>query len=258
LIDDTGRRILDGSGAWWCNNLGHGHPRIREAIARQTSSLMHCSFGGATHESAVLLAEELIATAPEGLERVFYSDDGSTAVEVAAKIALQYWQQNGRPERTRFLALEGAYHGDTFGAMSLGDSGTFHDVFSPLKFPVTHAPVPDDESWENVARFIEREMDERGGEYAALIVEPLVQGAAGMRVYPAEVLKRMREATRKHDVFLIVDEVFTGFGRTGTFWACERAGVAPDLLASAKGLSGGVLPFAATLASERLYDGFRG
>src|SRR5690606_13902800 len=129
---------------------------------------------------------------------------------------------------------------------------------SPLKFPVTHAPVPDDESWENVARFIEREMDERGGEYAALIVEPLVQGAAGMRVSPAEVLRRMRAATRKHDVFLIVDEVFPGFGRTGTFWASERAGVAPDLGATAKGLSGGVLPFAATLASERLFDGFRG
>src|SRR5690606_18897993 len=130
--------------------------------------------------------------------------------------------------------------------------------FSPLKFPVTHAPPPEDESWENVAYFVEREMEERGGEYAALIVEPIVQGAAGMRIYPAEVLRRMREATRRADVFLIVDEVFTGFGRTGPFWASSHAGVAPDLLASAKGRSGGILPFAATLASERVYDGFRG
>jgi adenosylmethionine---8-amino-7-oxononanoate aminotransferase len=258
LVDDTGRRLIDGNGSWWCNNLGHGHPRLREAIARQSASLMHCSFGGATHEAAVLLAEELVALAPEGLTRVFYSDDGSTAVEVAAKIAFQFWQQNGEPGRTRFLSLEGAYHGDTFGAMSLGDSGTFHDVFSPLKFPVVHCPAPEDELWENVARFVERELEERGGEYAALIVEPIVQGAAGMRVYPPAILRRMREATRRADVFLIADEVFTGFGRTGPFWACAHAGVAPDLLASAKGLSGGVLPFAATLASERIYDGFRG
>lgn len=258
LVDDTGRRILDGSGSWWCNNLGHGHPRIRAALERQAASLLHCSFGNATHEPAVLLAEELVATAPEGLTRVFFSDNGSTAVEVAAKIAFQYWQQNGRPERRRFLALEGGYHGDTFGAMSLGDSGTFHDVFSPLKFPVTHAPAPSGASWEDVARFVEAELEARGHEYAALVVEPIVQGAAGMRIYPAEVLRRFREATKKADVFLVVDEVFTGFGRTGPFWASEHAGIAPDLLATAKGLSGGVMPFAATLASERLYDGFRG
>lgn len=262
LYDAEGRAILDASGSWWCNNLGHRHPRIVEALKRQADTLMHCSFGGSTHETTVALAEELIARAPEGFTRVFFSDNGSAAVEIAAKMAFQYFQQNGQKNRRRFLSLAGSYHGDTIGAMSLGASSAFHAVFDPLKFEVTHAPDPEKmdgaDSWENVARFIEETLDAEGDEFAALIVEPIVQGAGGMRIYPASILKRFREAATRAGALLIVDEVFTGYGRTGPFWAVEHAGVIPDLIASAKGLSAGALPFAATLATEEIYDGFRG
>lgn len=258
LYDETGRAILDASGSWWCNNLGHRHPRIVEALKRQTDRLMHCSFGGSTHETTVRLAEELIARAPEGFTRVFFSDNGSAAVEIAAKMAFQYFQQNGEPKRRRFLSLAGSYHGDTIGAMSLGGSGAFHGVFDPLKFKVTHAPDPDDESWENVARFVEETLEREGDEFAGIVVEPTVQGAGGMRIYPASILRRFQEATARAGALFIVDEVFTGYGRTGPFWAVEHAGIVPDLIASAKGLSAGALPFAATLATERIYDGFRG
>lgn len=258
LYDETGRAILDASGSWWCNNLGHRHPRIVDALKRQADRLMHCSFGGSTHETTIALAEELIARAPEGFSRVFFSDNGSSAVEIAAKMAFQYFQQNGAKARRRFLSLSGAYHGDTIGAMSLGSASAFHAVFDPLKFEVVHAPEPEDKSWENVARFIEETLEAEGDQFAALIVEPIVQGAGGMRIYPQDILRRFREATKEAGVLLIVDEVFTGYGRTGPFWAVEHAGVIPDLIAAAKGLSAGALPFAATLATETIYDGFRG
>ena len=258
LIGPDGRRVLDASGSWWCNNLGHGHPRLRAAIQQQAESLMHCTFAAATHEPAARLAAELAELAPEGLERVFYSDNGSTAVEVALKIAFQYWQQNGHPERARFLSLPGAYHGDTLGVMSAGAVDEFSAVFRPLMFEVARPPEPIDHAWEPVFDALFKQLRDDGDRIAAVIVEPLVQGAAGMRMYPPELLRELRRATLDAGTLLIADEVFTGFGRTGPMWACDLAGVTPDLLCTAKGLSGGMLPFAATLATERIYDGFRG
>ncbi len=258
LVAADGKRLLDASGSWWCNNLGHGHPRLRDAIRRQSEKLMHCTFAAATHEPAARLAAELVEIAPDGLSRVFYSDNGSTAVEVALKIAFQYWQQNGEPKRNGFLALPGAYHGDTLGVMSAGAVDEFNAVFRPLMFDVGRPPEPIEHDWEPVFAKLSSELADRGDTIAAVIVEPIVQGAAGMRMYPPELLRQLRIETEKVGALLIADEVFTGFGRTGPMWACAHAGIAPDLLCTAKGLSGGMLPFAATLATERIYDGFRG
>jgi adenosylmethionine-8-amino-7-oxononanoate aminotransferase len=258
LIGSDGRRVLDASGSWWCNNLGHGHPRLREAIVRQSERMMHCTLAEATHEPAARLAGELVGVAPAGLDRVFYSDNGSTAVEVALKIAFQYWQQNGRPQRRRFLALPGGYHGDTIGAMSAGDVDEFTAVFRPLMFDVERPSDVTDHEWEPVFDQLFALLRDKADEIAGVIVEPMVQGAAGMRMYPAALLAGLREETKRADTFLIADEVFTGLGRTGPMWACDHAGVTPDLLCTAKGLSGGALPFSATLATERIYDGFRG
>ncbi len=258
LIGADGRRVLDASGSWWCNNLGHGHPRLRDAIRRQSERLMHCTFAAATHEPAARLAAELIEAAPAGLNRVFYSDNGSTAVEVALKIAFQYWQQDGQPGRQRFLALPGAYHGDTLGAMSAGAVDEFSAVFRPLLFDVARPAEPAGDDWTPVFDALFHSLDEAGDGVAAVIVEPIVQGAAGMRMYPAPLLAELRRKVDEVGALLIADEVFTGFGRTGPMWACEHADVTPDLLCTAKGLSGGMLPFAATLATERIYDGFRG
>ncbi|UCH29967.1 MAG: adenosylmethionine--8-amino-7-oxononanoate transaminase [Myxococcales bacterium] len=258
LIGSDGRRVLDASGSWWCNNLGHGHPRLRGAIARQAEQLMHCTFAAATHEPAARLAAELAEVAPEGLSRAFYSDNGSTSVEVALKMAFQYWQQNGEPRRTRFIALPGGYHGDTFGAMSAGAVDEFTAVFRPLLFDVERPTGPIDHEWEPVFGDLFAMLRNRGDEIAAVIVEPVVQGAAGMRMYPPGMLAALSRETEQAGALLIADEVFTGFGRTGPMWACEHAAVSPDLLCTAKGLSGGMLPFAATLATERVYDGFRG
>jgi adenosylmethionine-8-amino-7-oxononanoate aminotransferase len=258
LIGSDGRRLLDASGSWWCNNLGHGHPRLRAAIARQSERLMHCTFAAVTHEPGARLAAELIDAAPPGLSRVFYSDNGSTSVEVALKIAFQYWQQNGQPKRTRFLALPGAYHGDTLGVMAAGAVDEFTKVFRPLLFQVQRPPEPVQQAWEPVFEGLLACLRRDGDEIAAVIVEPIVQGAAGMRIYPPELLTTLRRETETAGALLIADEVFTGFGRTGPMWACEHAGITPDLLCTAKGISGGTLPFAATLAIERIYDGFRG
>jgi adenosylmethionine-8-amino-7-oxononanoate aminotransferase len=259
IEDADGRRYLDGNTSWWTCTLGHGHPRLRAALVRQAEQLMHVAAGGITHAPVALLARELSAVAPEGLTRVHFSDDGSTAVEVAVKAAFQYWQQNGRPARTRFISLAGAYHGDTLGAASLAALDEFHHVFHPLLFEVIRPPDPEDErGWERAVERIEAELAARPDEIAGVVVEPLIQGAAGMRMYEPGLLRRLRDATHAADTFLIADEVFTGYGRTGRMWACERAGVVPDLLCTAKGFTAGVLPMAATLASERVYDGFRG
>ena len=258
LIAADGHRLLDASGSWWCNNLGHGHPRLRAAIVRQSKRLMHCTLAAATHEPAARLAAELVRVAPEGLHRVFYSDNGSTAVEVALKIAFQYWQQNGRPERNRFLALPGAYHGDTLGAMSAGAVAEFGEIFRPLLFEVGRPEDLVEHRWEPVFDRLFAMIRRDADRLAAVIVEPIVQGAAGMRMYPAHLLAALRHETARVDTLLIADEVFTGLGRTGPMWACNHAHITPDLLCTAKGLSGGMLPFAATLATDRLYDGFRG
>ncbi|MEC7523681.1 MAG: adenosylmethionine--8-amino-7-oxononanoate transaminase [Myxococcota bacterium] len=259
IMDADGRRYLEGNASWWTCTLGHGHPRLRTALTRQAERLMHVAAGGITHPSVALLAKELAEVAPEGLERVHFSDDGSTAVEVAVKAAFQYWQQNDRPSRTRFISLAGAYHGDTLGAASLAALEEFHHVFHPLLFEVIRAPdAADPDGWEKAFAHVERELRARPDEIAGVIVEPLIQGAAGMRMYDPALLARLREVTREVDTFLIADEVFTGYGRTGAMWACELAGITPDFLCTAKGFTAGVLPMAATLATGRVYDGFRG
>lgn len=219
---------------------------------------MHCTFAAATHEPAARLAAELVAVAPAGLDRVFYSDNGSTSVEIALKIAFQYWQQNGAAERQRFLALPGGYHGDTLGAMSVGSVDEFSALFRPLLFDVGRPADPVDHDWKPVFDALRATLAEQGDRVAAVIVEPIVQGAAGMRMYPPDLLRSLRRAVDDAGALLIADEVFTGFGRTGPMWASEHAGIAPDILCTAKGLSGGMLPFAATLTTARVYDGFRG
>jgi adenosylmethionine-8-amino-7-oxononanoate aminotransferase len=249
-----GRRLLDAVSSWWVNLHGHGHPALVSALSAQAARLEHVLFAGCTHEPAVHLGERLIALANAGganVERVFYSDNGSTAVEVALKIAFQAAQQRGETGRTRFLALHGAYHGDTFGAMAVGEPEGFHSVFRPLLAPVDFIR-PDDLATLNWT------LETRGHEYAAMIVEPLVQGAAGMRMYSAGFLAEAARLCRGRGVALIADEVFTGFGRTGTMFAFEQAGVSPDLICLSKGLTAGMLPLAATLATRALFECFQG
>ena len=258
LYADDGRRFIDGVGSWWVSNLGHGHPGVRAAIERQLGEFAHVAMAGLVHPPAVELAERLCAAAPPGLSRAFYSDNGSTAVEVAVRCAFQYWQQNGAPERRLFVSLAGAYHGDTLGAVSVGGIDTFHKVFGPLLFETLRVPSPGEDWYLDAFDALERTLRERAHEVAGVIVEPLVQGAAGMLMHPPEYLTRLRALCDELDVFLIADEVFVGFGRTGTLFACEQAQVTPDFLCLSKGLSAGFLPFAATLTTERVFDGFRG
>lgn len=259
LTDHTGKRYIDGNGSWWTNTLGHAHPRLNMALQRQTETLTHCAFAGITHAPAVHLAKELIAIAPPGMARVFFSDNGSTAVEVAVKMAFQYWQQNGRPERRLFIALSDAFHGETLGSTSLGGMPAFRKVFGPLLFDVIRAPQPDDDGgFAQVIDAVIKELSTRGSRIAGIVVEPLLQGAAGMRVWPASLLKALAHATKRAETFLIADEVFTGYGRTGSMWACNQADITPDILCTAKAFSGGVLPMAATIATQQVFDGFSG
>ena len=264
LTDADGRTFLDATGSWWCTHLGHANPRLLAALRRQSAELPHCAMAGIAHAPAVELAAKLVEHAPKAegdarLERVFFVDNGSTAVEVALKLAFQYWHQNGRPERRRFLALPGGYHGDTIGAMSVGALDEVGAVFAPLLFATNDAkPIVDPAGWAPVFDALIAQLQREGDAIAGVVVEPIVQGASGMRMYPAEQLARLREACDRADTFLIADEVFTGLGRTGPMWGCDHAGIAPDLLAVAKGLSGGLLPFGATLASKRIHEGFRG
>jgi adenosylmethionine-8-amino-7-oxononanoate aminotransferase len=262
-----GRRLLDAISSWWVNLHGHAHPAIAAAIAEQVKKLEHVVFAGFTHEPAEELAGRLRKILPSPLTHVFFSDNGSTAVEVALKMALQYWQCVGRPEKRQLVALEHAYHGDTAGAMAVSADSAFTAPFTELRFPVgrTHSaycfrcPVGrkretcDIECLEK----LERLLGERADEIAAVIVEPMLQGAGGMIVHPAEFLARTRRLTEAHDVLLIADEVLTGFGRTGRMFACEHAEIAPDLLCLSKGLTGGFLPLGATLATERISEAFR-
>ena len=252
-----GRRVLDGISSWWVNLFGHNHPRLNAALAAQAAALEQVIFAGFTHEPAARLAAELVALAPAGLSRVFYSDDGSTAVEVAMKMAIQQWRQRGEARRRIFVGLDHAYHGDTFGAMAAGGDPVFHRGFADLLCEVLRAPVPACESEVAAAlAALDVLLERAGDEVAAVIVEPIVQGAGGMRLHPSSFLRGVREATRARGLPLIADEIFTGFGRTGRMFACEHAGVAPDLLCLSKGLTGGYLPLAATLATEEIYSAF--
>jgi adenosylmethionine---8-amino-7-oxononanoate aminotransferase len=265
LIDDLGRRYLDGVSSLWCNVHGHGKREIDDAVRAQLDRVAHSTLLGLASIPAIELAAALVNVAPEGLTRVFYSDSGSTAVEVALKMAYQYWQQRGRPEKTRFAALSEAYHGDTVGSVSVGGMALFHGVFRGLLFDVERLPSPSPYHWTGggdpltgALQAAERLLAEKGPTLAALVLEPLVQGAAGMWMHPPGYLRAMAELCRAHDVLLVCDEVATGFGRTGTLFAVEQEGVRPDFLCVAKGLSGGYLPLAATLTTERVYQAFLG
>jgi adenosylmethionine---8-amino-7-oxononanoate aminotransferase len=234
-----------------------------EALRAQASALCHTSLAGVTHEPAARLAEELISVAPPGMSRVFYSDNGSTAIEVALKLALQLWQNEGRPSRRRFVALDGAFHGETIGAASLCGVEVFRRPFASVLLDCIHVPppVPGEPEGEGYARAfqaLERALDEGHNEIAAVVLEPLVQGATGMRMYDARYLQAARALCDAHEVLLVLDEVFTGYGRTGPMWACNDAGIRPDLVCVAKGFTGGMLPMGATLVTERVFDAFLG
>jgi adenosylmethionine-8-amino-7-oxononanoate aminotransferase len=251
LTDTDGREYIDGVSSLWCNVHGHRHPAIDTAIREQLDRVSHTTMLGLSHEPAIRLAERLTAIAPEGLTRVFYSDSGSTATEIAVKIAYQHWQQAGEPQRNRFISLRDAYHGDTIGAVSVGGIDLFHETYQPLLFETLKAEPGD-------AADMARLLAENGDRVAAVIMEPLVQGAAGMLMHPEGYLRAVRDLCDRHGVLLICDEVATGFGRTGTMFACEQEGVTPDLMCVAKGITGGYLPLAATFATEKLYESFLG
>jgi adenosylmethionine---8-amino-7-oxononanoate aminotransferase len=250
LIDVEGRRYIDGVSSLWCNVHGHRHPRIDAAVREQLDRVAHSTMLGLSHRPGIELAQRLVELAPPALGRVFYSDSGSTAAEIALKMAFQYWRQRGE-ERTRFVSLRMAYHGDTIGSVSVGGIDLFHSLYGPLLFDALRAEPGD-------LADMKRLLAGHPGEVAAVIMEPLVQGAAGMLVHPDGYLRGVRELCDRHDVLLILDEVATGFGRTGRMFACEHEGVAPDLMCLAKGITGGYLPLAATLTSERVYEGFLG
>jgi adenosylmethionine-8-amino-7-oxononanoate aminotransferase len=250
LYDTDGRAYIDGTSSLWCNIHGHRHPTIDAAVRDQLDRVAHSTMLGLSHPPAVELAERLASIAPSGLERVFFSDNGSTAVEVALKMAFQWWRHRGE-ERTGFVCLQGAYHGDTIGSVSLGGIDLFHHLYRPLLFDAWQTPPGDVEHLAGL-------LAAHGERIAAVVVEPLVQGAAGILLQPPGYLRSVRELCDAHGVFLICDEVATGLGRTGTMWACDQEDVAPDFLCVAKGLTGGYLPLAATLTTEGVYAGFLG
>src|SRR3954462_5812375 len=253
LIDVNGRRYIDGVSSLWCNVHGHRHPAIDIAVRDQMDRVAHSTMLGLSHRPAIELARRLVEIAPDGLSRVFYSDSGSTATEIAVKMAFQFWQQQGGSDarRTRFISLKNAYHGDTIGSVSVGGIDLFHGAYGPLLFGALHAEPGD---IEDMARLFAA----HPGEIAAVIVEPLVQGAAGILLHPEGYLADVRALCDEYGTFLICDEVATGFGRTGRMFACEHEGVSPDFMCVAKGITGGYLPLAGTLTTERVYEGFLG
>lgn len=285
VIDAEGRRYIDGHSSLWCNIHGHRRPEIDAAIVEQLGRVAHTTLLGLASPPAVHLAERLVALAPPGLTKVFYSDDGSTSVEVACKLAYGYWHHQGRPERRKFVALRNAYHGDTIGSVSVGGIDLFHHVYKPLLFEThfvaspycyrcperlqraaglsprgcaTGENEPRDPCCDVTVDELVTVLENKPGEIAAVIVEPLVQCAGGIITAPAGQLRQIRELCDSHDVLLIADEVATGFGRTGRMFACEHEDVSPDLMCLSKGLTGGYLPLGATLATKRIYDAFLG
>ena len=268
LIDVQGNRYLDGVSSLWCNVHGHVQPEINEAISRQLGEVAHSTLLGLSNVPSIQLARKLIEIAPEGLSRVFYSDAGATAVEVALKMAFQYWQLKGATHKVRFASLADAYHGDTLGAISVGYSELFHHFYRPLLRESYRLTPPhlfrfqkgmsDGDALQAAQEDAGRVLGRHHQEIAALIVEPLVQGAAGMWTHPVEYLQTLRDLARRHDLLLICDEVATGFGRTGTMFACQQAHVQPDILCLAKGLTGGYLPLSATLTTEEIFSAFLG
>jgi len=265
LYDIKGNRYLDGVSSLWANLHGHRRPELDRALTAQLSQVAHSTLLGIAHPTAIRLARRLVELAPPGLTKVFYSDNGSTAVEVALKIAFQFWRNQGQNAKQRFLKLSGAYHGDTLGAVSVGGISLFHEIYRPLLFDTLEAPAPycyrcdqRDDCQQQCLTRLEELVAAHHAELAAVIVEPIMQGAVGMIPQPPGYLAKVREVTRRHNVLLIADEVAVGFGRTGKMFACEHEGVSPDLLCLAKGITGGYLPLAATLATDAVYQAFLG
>jgi adenosylmethionine-8-amino-7-oxononanoate aminotransferase len=251
LYDTDGRSYIDGTSSLWCNVHGHGHPAIDAAVRAQLDKVAHTTMLGLSHPGAVELAERLVDVAPDGLSRVFFSDNGSTAAEIAVKMAFQWWAHRGEPERSGYICMRSGYHGDTIGSVSVGGIELFHSLYRPLLFDTWQAEPGD-------ASHLEALLREHGHKVAAVVLEPLVQGAAGILLQPPGYLRRVRELCDEHGVLMICDEVATGFGRTGKMFACEHEDVSPDFLCVAKGLTGGYMPLAATLTTERIYEGFLG
>jgi adenosylmethionine-8-amino-7-oxononanoate aminotransferase len=266
LIDTEGNRYIDGVSSLWCNVHGHHVKKIDDAIRAQLDKVAHSTLLGLGQTRSIELAEKLVQIAPPGLAKVFYSDSGATAVEIAVKIAYQYFANRGERQRDKFVALRDSYHGDTIGSVSIGGIGTFHAIFHPLLFETFFVPSPHPylfdgtrEECSNASlHAVRRLLHEKGERIAAVVLEPLVQGAAGMVVHPHGFLRGLRELTQEYGVLLVCDEVATGFGRTGKMFACEHEEVGPDLMCVAKGITGGYLPLAATLATEEIFAGFMG
>ena len=266
LEDYAGRRYLDAISSWWVNLFGHAHPAISAAVAAQARELEHVLLAGFTHEPAIRLAERLCRLAPPGLNRCFYADNGSAAIEVALKMSFHFWRNCGRDGKRRFATLSNSYHGETLGALSVGDVELYRETYKPLLLDVITVPSPDcyqrapGASWAEHSRASFRAMEEmlerHAHELAAVIVEPLVQCAGSMRMYDPVYLKLLREACDRHQVHLIADEIAVGFGRTGTLFACEQADITPDFLCLSKGLTGGYLPLSAVLTSDGVYSAF--
>ncbi|WP_246559456.1 adenosylmethionine--8-amino-7-oxononanoate transaminase [Citrifermentans pelophilum] len=270
LIDSDGNRYLDGVGSIWTNVHGHAVPEINQAIKEQLDRIEHSTLLGLTNDKAAILAKQLVDIAPEGITKVFYSDNGSTAVEIGLKMAFQYWQHLGKPGKTRFISFRNAYHGDTIGAVSVGGIDLFHAVFNPLLFKAIHAPSPycyrcelcpeknHNHCQKECLTELERLIATNADELAGLVIEPLVQGAGGMIVQPPGFLQRVRELCDKYDILMIADEVAVGFGRSGKMFACQQEGITPDIMALSKGITGGYLPLAATMTTQQVYDAFLG
>lgn len=268
LYDIEGKRYFDGNSSLWVNLHGHARREITRAIQAQAEKIAHSTMLGQGNIPSIELAKRLVDLSPAGLEKVFYSDNGSTANEVALKMAFQYWRHVGRPQKSKFVTFQEAYHGDTIGSVSLGGIDLFHGIFGPLLFERFSVPYPVYSKYtskETPAMVAQRSLDaiealfkERGDEMAALIVEPLIQGASGIRTTAPGFLKALRELCTRFDVLMICDEVFVAFGRTGTMFACEQESVSPDFMCLAKGISGGYLPLAATLTTQKVFDAFLG
>ncbi len=266
LEDFDGNRYLDAISSWWVNLFGHCNPHINAGIKAQLDSLEHVMLAGFTHEPVVRLSERLVAVTPEGLDRCFYADNGSSAVEIAVKMSFHYWLNRGRADKKRFITLSGSYHGETLGALAVGNVDLYKQTYGPLLMDTITVPSPDcfdcepGESWteHSIRRFadMEKALQEHADEVCAVIIEPLVQGAAGMRMYDPVYLRMLRDACTRHEVHLIADEIAVGFGRTGTLFACEQAEITPDFMCLSKGLTGGYLPLSVVMMTDDIYTAF--
>ncbi|WP_274308512.1 adenosylmethionine--8-amino-7-oxononanoate transaminase [Solibacillus daqui] len=266
LYDEQENRYLDAVSSWWVNLFGHANPRISQALSEQAFTLEHAIFANFTHEPAVKVAEKLVELTPVGLNKVFFADNGSSAIEIALKMSFQYHMQSGKQSKKRFLALTDAYHGETLGALSVGGVDLYNEVYQPLLLDTVRAQGPDcfrcpfndrpKSCQAQCIRYVEEELVTHHDEITAVIIEPLIQAAAGMKMYPPSYLKRLRELCTVYDVHLIADEIAVGFGRTGTLFACEQAGISPDFMCLSKGLTGGYLPLSTVLTTDKVYDAF--